>query len=83
MPDAPRCVPCLNKGLHGQTFRLFGTAVQRFKCSLCGEVTYRDSLKDVELEWRTHPEDWLTHMSHRLNETGMKKAEKIVEIATL
>ena len=82
--DAPRCIACLNLGRYGQTFRVFGQSGSvKFKCSSCGATIYKNDIPQIELEWRTKPEEWQAYITKKLNGDGKNSVKKILEVSKL
>ena len=77
--DSPRCIPCIENGRIGQTYRVAGK--QMFKCQSCGKVTERAAYKDEDFLWRTR-HDWARTLKAKLdaqkNKVGLSRMDKLM-----
>ena len=56
MTDCPKCIPCLKKGLVGQTYKMVGSA--NVMCHDCKKIKRISEFEPIEFEWRDNSEEY-------------------------
>lgn len=56
MPDSPKCLDCLEKGILGQTYKMAGKPM--FQCQSCGEIYHRDEFDPEAFLWKDDQAKW-------------------------
>ena len=81
MPDAPRCLPCLEQGRVGQTYKVAGQPF--FKCSTCKTIYHRDRFEIADYLWKDDPARWLVAVKAKQTITSQKGKKRLEQVTTL
>lgn len=77
MPNAPKCLDCLNQGRIGQTYKK--VSFNGYKCQSCSKVYPADKFEAIDLQWFEKPEEWRKHITAKLKEPGKRRVEEIMK----
>lgn len=79
MPDSPRCIPCLDSGLTGQTYKLAGQPI--FKCSTCKTLYHKDRFKVEDYLWKDDPARWaVAYRDKKWSAKGKKRVDEVMTV---
>lgn len=80
MPDSPKCYPCINQGLEGQTYRLAGQHL--YKCSDCKRLYPENSFQEEDFLWKEDHASWLKYVEGKkaiIGDKGHAVLEKLTK----
>ena len=82
MADSPKHLECTKGNPYGQTYRLFGSNLDSFKCRDCGTIIRASTFLPAEYMWKEDNKEWnrvVKELQDAKSETYKEKVKKLKE----